>query len=54
MQYQQSEYVERLTRLHNLKLKQADKVKAAPKSLMYMVLKAEADAIDDELKSLQG
>ncbi|WP_250655708.1 hypothetical protein [Alkalimarinus coralli] len=54
MHYQQNDYLERLTRLHNLKLKQADKAKVCPNSLMYMVLKAEAAAIDQELKSLQG
>lgn len=53
MQYQQSEYFERLTRLHNSKMKQADKAKISSTHLMYMVLKAEADAIDHELKSLQ-
>ncbi len=52
MQYQHSEYLERLTRLYSLKLKQANKAKVCPNSLMYMVLKAEADAIDQELKSI--
>ena len=54
MYYQQNDYLERLTRLHSLKIKQADKVKLYPDSLMYRVLKAEADAIDQELKSLQS
>ena len=54
MHYQQNDYLERLARLHSLKVKQADKVKLHPNSLMYMVLKAEADAIDQELKSLQS
>jgi len=53
MQCQQNEYFDRLTRLYDLKQKQADKAKICPNSLMYMVLKAEADAIDHELKSLQ-
>ncbi|UZE96420.1 hypothetical protein [Alkalimarinus alittae] len=54
MQYQQNDYFERLTRLHSLKLQQADRAKISPNSLMYMVLKAEADAISQELKSLQN
>jgi len=54
MYYQQNDYLERLTRLHCLKMKQANKAKISPNSLMYMVLKAEADAIDQELKSLQS
>lgn len=53
MQYQENEYFDRLTKLYDLKIKQADKAKISPNSLMYMVLKAEADAIDHELKNLQ-
>lgn len=54
MYYQQNDYLERLTRLHSLKLEQANRAKISPNSLMYMVLKAEADAIDQELKNLQN
>jgi len=54
MYYQQNDYLERLTRLHNFKLEQANRAKISPNSLMYMVLKAEADAIDQELKNLQS
>ena len=54
MHYQQNEHLERLTRLHSLKLEQANKAKISPNSLMYMVLKAEAEAIDQELKSRQS
>lgn len=54
MYYQQNEYFKRLTKLHSLKLQQADKAKISPNSLMYMVLMAEADAIFQELKSLQS
>ena len=52
MQNHQHAYLERLTLLYSLKIKQADKVKNSPNSLMYKVLKAEAEAIDYELKHL--
>ncbi len=50
MQYQKFDYLERLTKLYSLKMKQANKAKTTPNNLMYMVFMAEAEAIDQELK----
>ncbi|MCP5163306.1 MAG: hypothetical protein H6999_06440 [Hahellaceae bacterium] len=51
MQYQCDAYKMMLERMYSAKMKQADRARDDALNLMYMVFKAEADAIDAELRA---